>query len=183
MITRLSRLGVFLLGMSFASALLIVYAWRHRAPSVPSMGPMRGMSLPKGIVTDKNGDTTTLAQAIAQSRCAVVTIMSIHCAHCSRMRVTHPSVSASWLDSIPGTPDFYWVFGESTVDVSEFLMDTKDLNVRSFTWAEPVDSLVHRFGIIGTPTGFLVNGNGEIRWVTFGPNLPPAGEAVAACAS
>lgn len=173
-------LSVLLVGLvSYVAA-----AWWLDRPRPPS-GPRLGAPLPSVNIAEfgQSQQVRTLGAFLTEQKaaCSVVVFVTTSCPVCLRMRFAWTARAQAWADSLDYEPVLAWLTAEDSSRVEEFYRGFRMAPVRQLLVVGEQELAAERLGIFGTPTLYLLDRNGNLRFGIVGDNFPPADSARAAC--
>jgi len=171
-------------GLMLLAGLLVVFlvAYLLIRPSDLPTGPRVGEPLPDLPVqrSGQSGDVS-LKDVLTASGCSLLIVASTKCPTCARMRVTWPSRFATWADSLDATITPIWLVSEGARDWQAFVEGFELAEVEAVFPAEDPGEAIDRLGVIGTPTVYVVDANGNLTYGLIGDRLPSSDAVTQAC--
>ncbi len=173
-----------LLALALA-AQVFVWVGRRALPHPLPEGPLPGQRLPSLEIGFVSGsEDRLLGDAVAEAeRCTLVTFVSTQCHVCARMRVTWRHALPEWEDSIGGAVQSVWIAEEDSAEMASFL-EGFDLGTTEVAYASNDRArarMISAFGVIGTPTLYLLEPGGTVIQGVMGDQLPHIPVARAQC--
>jgi hypothetical protein len=167
-------LGVFLLGQG---GVLV----SRSLPKKPE-GPQVGSVLPDTRVVASDGHLTSLRKELSSgSGCTVLVVVSPQCSFCQQMRIWWPPVFRAWSDSVGGAVRAIWLSNFDSSSLASFYQGYDLRETTKLRMTVMSDSLMHRLGIYATPTTYLLDRQGLLRFGTLDLSLPPVDSAKRFC--
>ena len=120
-------------------------------------------------------DTTTFALRdllLRPSGCSIVVFANVNCGVCRRTRYTWLERFSTWVDSTGAVVHPIWLFNNEPSQVIEFV-DGFDFGGIQLGLLLDKTSPLDLFGVIGTPSAYIVDGAGRMRLGVAGDRLPP----------
>lgn len=162
----------------------LVTWWTNLVPSLPA-GPAVGELLPETRVTLVNSDSIFYLNdaIVTEDSCALLVVISTTCPFCLRMRDSWMRNVEHWSDSVGVTVTKLWLAGEDDATLLDFYSGFDFEGVQLLRVAEDPARALGRLGLIGTPTTYLVDGQGHLRMGIMGDFLPPIERGREVCVS
>jgi hypothetical protein len=181
----ISSRAVALVGAVIVTVVLQLTLLRWRGNSPPAKRPVIGERLPDLTVESLYGNYSSplILAATEFADCAVVVVVATHCKVCQRMRVTWPSRFLNLRVSTKSNIAALWISAQPKDSLRSFLSDLAFGELRAGMVKSNDALALHRLGVVGTPTSYLIDRNGTLRAGLLGDQLPPADSVVAACAA
>jgi hypothetical protein len=177
---RKAVVAVLTVGLVAQGGRVIVNRQRHDLLTMH--GPLANTPMPDVPVQRlSDGRTTRLVDAVrATHTCTMLYFVSAECPVCQRMRFGWGERFAKWSDSVQSPVAQVWVFSSDTAAVRKFLVGF-DLGHPTVTSTKDGADAVQKYGVIGTPTSFMIDKAGRVQFGLAGNQLPPAIAARHAC--
>lgn len=175
-----------LLGLSSVFAVQVAI-WAGRRSAFPPRGLEVGKPLPlvELELLTTPGQTSLNDIIDDAASCHLLVLVSTSCPICRRMRVTWPSKLKAWQDSLDQPVTTVWLSEEQRealdVFISGYALETA-VDIFASNAGRPTQ-FFEELGLIGTPTLYLLDRQGLLRYGIAGDHLPPAARVDEACGS
>lgn len=158
---------------------LAVLFWRGREP-VPTRTEILSSDIRTVSVDLLTPGDRELASIVDGASCSLVVICATACSACSAMRGQWAEMVSTWAASVETTPGLAWLVhgGEA---VPDFLSGYDLAGASIAAIPERPRGTLGFLTALGTPTTYLVDGNGRIRDYTVGIRLPSIEASISAC--
>lgn len=171
-------------GLMLLAGLLVLLLVAHAMirPSDLPNGPRVGAPLPDFLVQRSGqSDAVSLRGVLTASGCSLLIVASTKCPTCARMRVTWPSRFTTWADSLYAAITPIWLVSEGASDWQAFVEGFDLAEVEAVFPAEDPSEVIDGLGVIGTPTVYVVDANGNLTYGLIGDRLPSGDVVREAC--
>lgn len=179
---KVSRVMVAMSVLLFAQG---SYAWRkHAQPMVPH-GPVTGRAIPDVVIqtVGKEKERHSLREILTRPQgCTVVVAMSVYCGWCQRMRPTWSDSFRQLVSETGPSVVALWIFANEKDEVEDFLRGfALDSSIAVATVASDPDESFRRLGVLATPTTYVADRFGNLRFGIEGSLLPEARQVDSLC--
>ncbi len=175
--TRLLNVGLLI------STIVFFAAWYRVDSNGRPTGPVTGNLLPDiSLVEVTTAHHRTHRDfAGAAPGCVLVSFVSSRCSARMRRRATWASRARAWRDSVARPVRFAWVAAESPSALEGFVREFDFAGFTLLTFNPEESNPLSKLGVYGTPTTYLIDAEGRLRYGVLGPLLPALDVAASAC--
>ena len=143
------------------------------ARATTTTGARNWLVIPNLSLTSGPGSgLRSLRSLVVHSPCTLLVVISTECGFCKRMRVTWPTEFPHRAQSVGAPVRTAWIAPDSWDEITEFFRGWPLDFVEALRFEHP-DLAWKALGVFGTPTSYLVDQNGRVRFGTIGLSFPP----------